>query len=132
MLWQNKHIFHIFVKFPALIPREIIFPDSISIRLFKKKEGISNFLAQVLLSRNNWILTSKKDLKFMAKAMVLKSKYDMFENLVIPNIAMGRNFPFLCFDFGSRGNLGLKFQIRSQNHTKNMVLKSTYQQLCMI
>ena len=99
MLWQNKHIFHILVKSPGLIPREIIFPDSISIRLFKKKEGISNFLAQVLFSRNNWILKSKNDLKFMAKAMALKSIYDMFENLVILNIAMGKNFPFLCFDF---------------------------------
>ena len=127
MLWQNKHIFHIIVKFPGLIPREIMFPDSISIRLFKKKEGISNFLAQVLFSRNNWILKSKKDLKFMAKAMVLKSKHD-----ISVNIAMGRNFPFLCFDFGSRVNLGLKFQIRSQNHTKNMLLKSIYHQLCMI
>ena len=63
----------------------------------------------------------------MAKAMVLKSKHD-----ISVNIAMGRNFPFLCFDFGSRVNLGLKFQIRSQNHTKNMLLKSIYHQLCMI
>ena len=68
----------------------------------------------------------------MAKAMALKSIYDMFENLVILNIAMGKNFPFLCFDFNSRVNLGLKFQFRSQNHIKNMLLKSIYQQLCMI